>query len=80
MRKAADFLLRMYQALISPLIGRHCRYHPTCSEYTRQAIRHHGFSAGAWMGLKRSLRCHPWAEGGFDPVPGVPDANGRQLK
>jgi hypothetical protein len=61
-------------------MGRHCRYHPSCSEYTRQAIHHHGIAAGGWLGLKRILRCHPWAEGGFDPVPGVPEADGRHLE
>ena len=80
MRKVADSLIRSYQLLISPLMGRHCRYHPSCSEYTRQAIRHHGIAAGGWLGLKRIFRCHPWAEGGFDPVPGVPEADGRHLE
>ena len=70
-------LIRFYQMTLSPDHGplRHvvkhrvCRFHPTCSEYTEQAIRKYGFFKGVWMGAKRISRCHPWNPGGFDPVP-----------
>ncbi|MFL2771028.1 MAG: membrane protein insertion efficiency factor YidD [Rhodospirillaceae bacterium] len=58
----------VYQVLISPLLGQRCRYHPTCSRYTAAAVVEHGILIGGWMGLKRLLRCHPWASGGTDPV------------
>lgn len=62
-------LVRFYQYAISPLIGRRCRYFPTCSEYTVDAIQKYGALKGGWMGLKRIFRCHPWHPGGYDPVP-----------
>ena len=62
-------LVRAYQALISPLIGPRCRFHPTCSEYFIQAVRQYGPLAGFWKGICRILRCHPWHPGGYDPVP-----------
>lgn len=63
-------LVRGYQLFISPVFGSHCRYYPTCSSYMFQAIELHGAVRGTWMGLKRIGRCHPWHEGGLDPVPG----------
>ncbi len=62
-------LIRFYQYAISPLIGRRCRYFPTCSEYTADAINKHGALKGGWLGAKRICRCHPWHPGGYDPVP-----------
>jgi putative membrane protein insertion efficiency factor len=62
-------LIRFYQRFISPLLGSNCRYHPTCSHYTAEAIEKYGIRKGGWMGFKRIMRCHPWHEGGFDPVP-----------
>jgi putative membrane protein insertion efficiency factor len=59
----------MYQRVISPLLGPACRYEPSCSEYTRQAIEKYGVARGGWMGMKRIVRCHPLHEGGYDPVP-----------
>lgn len=59
----------LYQQFISPLLPASCRYHPTCSQYARQAIRSHGVKRGSWLVLRRILRCHPWGRGGCDPVP-----------
>lgn len=69
MKAAALFLIRVYQATLSPLLGQHCRFHPTCSDYAAQAIATHGLARGGFLGLKRVFRCHPFHEGGFDPVP-----------
>ena len=60
--------VRAYQLAISPLLGPHCRFSPSCSAYMGEAIRRHGLSAGVWRGLCRLARCHPWHAGGFDPV------------
>ena len=62
-------LIRFYQYVISPLLGRRCRFFPSCSEYTAEALEKHGALKGACLGLKRISRCHPWNSGGFDPVP-----------
>jgi uncharacterized protein len=62
-------LLSAYRAIVSPVLGRHCRYEPTCSAYTAEAIARFGALRGAAAGLARVARCHPWAPGGFDPVP-----------
>ena len=63
-------LIRLYQRFLSPLLGNNCRYHPTCSRYAYDALEVHGTLRGGWLALKRIGRCHPWHEGGFDPVPG----------
>ncbi|MFA7496536.1 MAG: membrane protein insertion efficiency factor YidD [Acidithiobacillus sp.] len=68
-RRAAVMTVRTYQYVISPLLGHHCRFYPTCSEYTCQAIERYGIAKGSWLGIKRISRCHPWHEGGVDPVP-----------
>lgn len=62
-------LIKLYQWLISPWFGAKCRFHPSCSEYAVEAIETHGSLKGAWLSVKRILKCHPLSEGGFDPVP-----------
>ena len=68
-RRAAHALIRFYQLTLSSLLGRECRYLPTCSAYTDEAIQRHGLWAGSWMGLARVCRCHPWGGSGYDPPP-----------
>jgi hypothetical protein len=58
-----------YQYLISPLLGPHCRFYPTCSSYAQQAVQRYGIFKGSWLSIKRLSRCHPWHAGGEDPVP-----------
>jgi len=60
--------LRLYRRWISPLLPSACRFHPTCSVYMMEAVEKHGAASGVWLGLKRLCRCHPFHEGGFDPV------------
>lgn len=62
-------LVRLYQYLISPLLGPRCRFHPSCSHYAIEAIERHGTLRGSWLALRRLGRCHPWHPGGYDPVP-----------
>jgi len=62
-------MIRVYQGAISPWLPNSCRYNPTCSEYTAQAIQKYGPIKGFWLGLKRISRCHPWGGHGHDPVP-----------
>lgn len=69
MRKVVAALLRGYKYLISPLMGQNCRFHPSCSEYAREAVLKHGVLRGLWLAMRRVGRCHPWNPGGFDPVP-----------
>ncbi len=76
-RRAAHALIRFYQLTLSSLIGRQCRYLPTCSAYADEAIARHGLWAGAWMGTARMCRCHPWGGSGFDPPPQA--TSGRRL-
>jgi len=61
--------IRLYQLAISPLFGRHCRFLPTCSDYSRQAIQRYGLARGGSLAIRRILRCHPFNPGGYDPVP-----------
>ena len=69
MRKIALIFIRIYQNTISRVTPPSCRFTPTCSHYTYEAIEKYGFLKGGWMGLKRISRCHPWHPGGYDPVP-----------
>lgn len=71
-RLAAELLIRGYQMIISPLLIGNCKFVPSCSDYCLQAIRQWGVWRGAWMGLKRLARCHPFGIGGIDPVPDRP--------
>jgi len=66
-------LVRGYQLFLSPIMGQNCRFYPTCSSYTMEAIELHGPLKGLWYGLKRIGRCHPGSDGGIDPVPGTED-------
>ena len=73
MLKILSFILvipiKLYQILISPLIGPNCRYHPTCSQYSIEAINTPGPFKGTWLAIKRISSCHPWGGSGHDPVP-----------
>jgi putative membrane protein insertion efficiency factor len=62
-------LLRAYQYAVRPLLGANCRFYPSCSDYAKEAIERHGAYHGAWLALRRVLKCHPYHPGGFDPVP-----------
>jgi putative membrane protein insertion efficiency factor len=68
MRKAVIATLRFYKRFLSPYLPSACRYHPTCSEYMLEAVSKYGVARGVSMGTRRLLRCHPFREGGFDPV------------
>ena len=61
--------IKIYQILISPLLGPSCRFTPTCSQYTIEAIQKYGPLKGGWLGFRRIIRCHPWGGCGHDPVP-----------
>jgi putative membrane protein insertion efficiency factor len=63
------FLIRVYQVAISPLLPSACRYTPTCSQYTLEALKTHGLFYGGWLGIKRIVSCNPWGGRGYDPVP-----------
>jgi uncharacterized protein len=68
MRKLIVAILRLYKWALSPLLPSACRYYPSCSEYMRQAVEKYGPVRGLWMGIKRVARCHPFHQGGLDPV------------
>lgn len=69
MRAVLTALIRGYQWAISPLLGPHCRFYPSCSQYAHEAIERHGVARGVWLAIRRVARCHPWHPGGVDPVP-----------
>lgn len=62
-------LIRIYQVIISPVLGPKCRFTPTCSQYGIEALRKHGLFKGTWLTMRRILKCHPWGPHGYDPVP-----------
>ncbi|ETX11100.1 hypothetical protein MUS1_12050 [Marinomonas ushuaiensis DSM 15871] len=69
MKSLFILMVKGYQFLISPLLGQNCRFYPSCSHYMIQAIEQKGIIKGVYLGIKRLLKCHPWHEGGLDPVP-----------
>jgi putative membrane protein insertion efficiency factor len=69
MRPLVIWLIKAYQIVLSPFMGQHCRFYPTCSAYAIEAVEKHGTLRGLWLSLRRLSHCHPWHEGGVDPVP-----------
>jgi len=69
MKTVLLLLVRAYQYALRPLLGAHCRFYPSCSEYTHEAIERHGPAHGSWLAIRRIARCHPYHRGGYDPVP-----------
>jgi len=64
-----SLFIQAYRYAVNPLLGMHCRFHPSCSAYAQEALERHGMARGVWLMLKRLARCHPWHPGGHDPVP-----------
>ena len=73
MKKIIILIIKAYQITLSPLLGSNCRFHPTCSEYTIQAVKEHGVYRGLILGVKRISKCHPFGGKGYDPVPDKKD-------
>ncbi|CAM3249321.1 membrane protein insertion efficiency factor YidD [Filibacter tadaridae] len=69
MRKVLMTFIKLYQKIISPILPPSCRFYPTCSHYGLEAIEKHGALKGSWLAVRRISKCHPFHEGGFDPVP-----------
>jgi len=69
MKQMAMALIRLYQNTVSRVLPPSCRFYPSCSQYTYEAIARYGFWRGGWLGVRRIARCHPFNPGGFDPVP-----------
>jgi len=80
MKKALLLLIKIYKMTLSPLLGRHCRFLPTCSVYTYEAVERYGPLRGAILGLKRILKCHPFHAGGHDPVPEIIEVKSRWIQ
>jgi len=68
MKKIFIYLIEKYQKYISPALGKNCKYYPSCSEYTKQAIEKYGALKGSFLGIWRILRCNPFSKGGYDPL------------
>lgn len=78
MKTILIIIVRVYQIALSPLLGKgKCRFYPSCSEYALEAIETHGALKGLWLACKRVVRCGPWSEGGYDPVP--PPSDSRKI-
>lgn len=69
MTRAFLLVIRGYQFALSPLLGRSCRFYPSCSHYTYEAVSRYGWIKGGYLGIRRILRCNPFVRGGYDPVP-----------
>ena len=80
MKKILILLIRFYQKFISPMFPAKCRFYPTCSQYTLEAIKEYGAVKGTYLGIKRILKCHPFHEGGYDPVPKKENKNSEGKK
>ena len=78
MRKVLISIIKAYQLLLSPYLAPACRYTPSCSCYAQESIASHGAMRGSWLAIKRVCRCHPFHEGGYDPVPLVPEKQNNQ--
>jgi putative membrane protein insertion efficiency factor len=76
MKTLLQWLIRAYQLTLSPFVGQHCRFTPSCSQYAAQAIDRFGALHGSWLSIKRIARCQPLCDGGFDPVPELPQPPG----
>ncbi|NLQ18364.1 membrane protein insertion efficiency factor YidD [Marinomonas sp. M1K-6] len=79
-KKIFILFVKGYQFLISPLLGNNCRFYPSCSQYMIQAIDTFGVIKGVYLGLKRLSKCHPWHEGGIDPIPSCRCQEGKDKK
>ena len=73
MRTLLIMMIRAYQYAISPWLGSHCRFHPSCSSYAEEAVQRYGVVRGGWLAVRRLSRCHPFHKGGLDPVPDKTD-------
>ncbi|WP_420995160.1 membrane protein insertion efficiency factor YidD [Cupriavidus sp. 30B13] len=80
MKRILLALLRIYKIALSPFFGSQCRFLPTCSDYAREAILRHGAGRGSWMAACRLCRCHPFTDGGYDPVPPAAEAPAASTK